>query len=59
MKAAQAKAHERLMDIADDLRAVSKEGLSLRAMKFAWNLLEGCLKCHGVCRLGIGCDDDA
>jgi hypothetical protein len=34
-------------------------GLSLRAMKFAWNLLEGCLKCHGVCRLGIGCDDDA
>ena len=40
VKAAQAKAHERLMDIADDLRAVSKEGLSLQAMAARLNAME-------------------
>jgi len=40
VKAAQAKAHERLMDIADDLRAVSKEGLSLRAMAARLNAMD-------------------
>ena len=40
VKATQAKAHERLMDIADDLRAVSKEGLSLRAMAARLNAMD-------------------
>jgi DNA invertase Pin-like site-specific DNA recombinase len=40
VKAAQAKAHERLMDIAEDLRAVSKEGLSLRGMAAKLNSMD-------------------